>query len=77
LLVLSSERFYADPAAALRTTLEFLGLDDAEVGPFEVHNASAYTSPMDPQTLANLKHAFRDDNDRLFAMLNDDLGWNA
>ncbi|MEX2394127.1 MAG: sulfotransferase domain-containing protein, partial [Actinomycetota bacterium] len=75
ILVISSERFYTDPASALSTTFEFFGLDGADVGPFEIHNASAYAEAIDPQLLTNLRHAFREDNERLFSSLGDDLEW--
>jgi hypothetical protein len=74
LLVLSAERFFARPAAEFARVTEFLGLEPASGIEFRAYNAHDYDA-MRPRTRAALHDAFAVANDKLFGLLDDDLGW--
>jgi len=76
MLVISSERFYADPADEFSRVVRFLGLDPGPPSTLEFrpYNAHSYER-MAPSTKDRLTDEFTPLNDDLFAMLDDDLGW--
>ena len=74
LLVLSSERFFADPAAAFGRVLDFLELPAFTPDAYERHNAHDYAT-MGDALRRRLAGHFEEPNRRLFAALDDDLGW--
>jgi hypothetical protein len=75
MLVLSSERFFADPAAAFRRVLDFLGLPPFTPSAYERHNAHTY-GRMGQGVRQRLAAYFREPNRRLYAALGSDLGWD-
>jgi hypothetical protein len=75
LLVLKSEAFFAEPAAGIAQTLAFLGLDAWSPVQYEVHNPGSY-SDMAPATRRRLAAYFAPHNQRLYELLDWDLGWD-
>jgi hypothetical protein len=69
-LVLQYERCVAAPAAELRRTFEFLGLEPVELGEeLERHpNRQRRRLELDPRASASLADAYRDDLERLAAL---------
>lgn len=55
--------------------LEFLGLAPHSLARYPKHSARRYP-PLDPVLRARLADVFREPNERLFDLLDDDLGWN-
>jgi sulfotransferase family protein len=76
LLVLSSERFFAEPEASFRRVLEFLELPGFTPDAFERHNAHHYRR-MGAEVHARLVEFYREPNRRLYESLGDDFGWSA
>lgn len=81
LLVLRAEDLFADPARVIRDTTDFLGLAPRDPGTFvrrfERHNADEReSSPMAPATRARLAAHFKEANQRLYALLGRDFGWD-
>ena len=74
LLVLSSERFFADPEPSFRRVLEFLELPAFRPDGFQRHNARDYR-PMGRAVRERLVEHYREPNRRLHRLLGDDLGW--
>ena len=74
LLVLQSERFFADPAGGYRRIVHFLGLPDHELDEYEAVNVGSY-SEMDPATRAKLVDYYREPNERLYALLGERFDW--
>jgi hypothetical protein len=74
LLVLSSERFFAEPERTFRRVLEFLELPAFTPDGYRRHNAHDYRQ-MGPKVRARLVEHFREPNRRLYQALGDDLGW--
>jgi Sulfotransferase domain len=77
LLVLGSERFFADPAAALARVLAFLDLPTFTPEGYERHNACDYYGGMEQELRRRLAAHFQEPNERLYAALGDDLGWES
>jgi hypothetical protein len=76
LLVLSSERFFAEPDRTFRQALDFLELPDFTPAAYERHNAHDYRQ-MGAGVRALLVERFREPNRRLYETLGEDLGWSA
>jgi hypothetical protein len=76
LLVLSSERFFAEPEASFRRVLEFLELPAFTPDAFEKHNAHHYRR-MGAEVHARLVEHYRELNATLYESLGDDFGWSA
>ncbi len=74
-LILESESFYADPAAALDATLEFLGLPRVALQTGKRHNHRP-APPMDPAIRSELESYYREPNERLAALLGRELTWS-
>jgi Sulfotransferase domain len=70
----ASESLFKDPARVLADMFRFLGLSDCGLGCFPVLNANS-SGKMDPSTRKRLTDYFRSHNDRLYALLGRDLGW--
>jgi hypothetical protein len=75
LLVLSSERFFAEPEATFARVLEFLELPAFPPGAFERHNGYDYRT-MGEEVRGRLAEHFREPNRRLYELLGDDFGWS-
>jgi hypothetical protein len=76
LLVLSSERFFAEPDRAFRRVLGFLELPPFTPAAYERHNAHDYRQ-MGAGLRAMLVEHYRDPNRRLYETLGEDFGWSA
>jgi hypothetical protein len=74
LLVLQSERFFADPAEGYRHVVRFLGLSTHELDAYEAVNVGSY-SGMDPATRARLADYYHEPNERLYALLGERFDW--
>jgi hypothetical protein len=76
LLVLSSERFFAEPEPTFRRVLDFLELPPFTPDAFEKHNAHDYRR-MGAEVHARLVDHYREPNATLYESLGDDFGWSA
>lgn len=76
LLVLSSERFFAEPERTFRRVLDFLELPAFTPDAFEKHNGYDYRK-LGTDVHRRLADHFREPNQRLYASLGDDFGWSA
>jgi hypothetical protein len=76
LLVLSSERFFAEPERTLRQVLDFLDLPALTPDAYERHNAHAYRQ-MGAEIRGRLIEHYREPNRRLYESLGEDFGWSA
>jgi hypothetical protein len=74
LLVLAAEELYAQPRETVNRVVEFLGLPPVELPRYRVFNAGDY-EPMDPALRERLAARFAPHNERLYALLGRDLGW--
>jgi hypothetical protein len=76
-LVLSYERFFADPAAGYAEVLRFLGLPDPADSPkFKAYNARP-SAGMEEATRARLEAHFAEPNRRLEEFLGMGMGWSS
>lgn len=75
LLVLASEQLRRDPAAAYARVLEHLGADPHELPAYPPIFEREY-APMAPDTRKRLERYFAPHNDRLYALVGEDLGWS-
>lgn len=66
LLILQSERFYADPASTLHTIYDWLGLPDHPLPHYAKYNAAVY-APMAPAIAERLRSFVQPHNDQLMA----------
>jgi sulfotransferase family protein len=76
LLVLSSERFFAEPDRAFRRVLDFLELPAFTPAAYETHNARDYRQMGEPVRARLVEH-YREPNQRLYQTLGEDFGWSA
>lgn len=73
-LIVESRRFFEDPTSGLDQVLTFLGLPPQHRTEFGVHNARPY-SPFHERLEAELYQRYAAHNERLYALLEEDLGW--
>jgi hypothetical protein len=76
LLVLSSERFFAEPERTFQEVLEFLELPAFTPDGYEKHNGYDYRK-MGEAVHARLVEHYREPNRQLYESLGDDFGWSA
>jgi hypothetical protein len=76
LLVLSSERFFAEPHRAFAQVLDFLRLPPFAPAAYERHNAHDYRE-MGEAVRGRLLDYYREPNRRLYETLGEDFGWGA
>jgi hypothetical protein len=74
-LVLSSERFFAEPDRTFAQALDFLELPAFTPPAYERHNAYDYRQLSDSVRRRLVDH-FQEPNRRLYAALGEDLGWS-
>jgi hypothetical protein len=74
ILVLQSERFFADPAEGYRRVVRFLGLTDHDLDEYQAVNVGSY-SEMVPATRARLVDPYREPNERLYTVLGERFDW--
>ena len=75
LLVLSSERFFAEPEQTFARVLEFLELPAFTPDGYERHNGYDYRT-MGEGVRGRLVDHFREPNRRLYELVGDDFGWS-
>lgn len=75
-LIVKSEEMYAEPAETVRQTFGFLGLEPFELNSYPHHNNSRHGQHMDERTRARLIDLYRPHNERLYALIDRDLGWD-
>lgn len=75
LLVLASERMRRDPATTYAQVLEHLGAEPFALSSFPPIFEREY-APMAPQTRRLLVEVFAPHNERLYALIGEDLGWS-
>lgn len=75
-IILSSERFFADLQHAWQTLLGFLELPSVQPDSFPIYNKGRYSSQLDDETSLRLKEYFRPHNKKLYEILGEDLGWD-
>lgn len=73
-LIIRSEELYADPERVVRRTLAYLGLRPWHPADFKVYHLAEYAD-MDPAMRKDLAEYFAPHNQRLYALLGRDLGW--
>jgi Sulfotransferase domain len=75
-LVVKSEDFFRDPASVVGQCFDFLGAPRIEVRPFKVVNPNPLpTPPFDPEARRLLAEFYQPHNERLYALLGRDMGW--
>jgi hypothetical protein len=75
IMVLFSEEFFKDPAAAHLRALEFLGLPPFFLSEYPTYNPGRYTD-MDPQIRSRLTDEFAEANARLYRLLDTNYRWD-
>jgi hypothetical protein len=75
IMVLFSEQFFGDPAAALSKALRFLKLPPLLLERYTAYNSGRYAD-MAPGLRARLTEHFADTNERLYRMLDTDFRWH-
>jgi hypothetical protein len=60
----------------VRQTFGFLGLEPFELNSYPHHNNSRHGQHMDERTRARLIDLYRPHNERLYALIDRDLGWD-
>jgi hypothetical protein len=74
-LVMTSEQFFADPAASVRRTSEFLGLPERPLPAFANRTRGGTGERMRPETRELLQAEFEQPNRRLEELLGIECGW--
>jgi hypothetical protein len=78
LLILSSESFFANPAASLKRVFEFVGVDpDYHIGDLTPRNVADNRSEIGQEVYAYLESFFRPHNRALYEYIGEDYGWPA
>lgn len=75
-LILQAERLFTEPRAVMEEAFAFLGLPPHPARDFSVKNARIYES-VDPHLRAELRHFFREPNERLFDLLGARFDWGG
>ena len=75
LLILKSEDLFQDPAPLYEKVLDFLGLPPCDNVRFEKMNPGAYTE-LNPELRNRLESYFRPENEKLYQLLDVNLGWD-
>jgi hypothetical protein len=73
--ILSSERFFAEPATALAEVQDFLCVERRPLAEYREYNERK-REPLTPATRERLEEFFAEPNRRLFDYLGVDFGWN-
>jgi hypothetical protein len=88
LMIIQSERFFADPAGTMNEAAEFLGLEPFDFRPAEqlqrrwdagadnAHEMPRAYAPMDDGTRELLSEFFEPYNQRLYRLVGEDFGWD-
>lgn len=76
MLILNSERFFADPAAGTRQVIQFLGLPDVQIRDFHARNTRSY-SRMNPRIRKYLIDYFAPYNQKLYELVGAHFDWDV
>lgn len=76
-LVLDCAELFSSPATAVERVVRFLGLRPYGEYVFYAHNVGRASTTLDPDMRARLSDYFAEPNERLFGLLDRDLGWNG
>lgn len=76
ILVLTSEDFFAKPAAIFQQVLDFLGLPSCELKQYKKYNYNRYANKIDPTTRQYLIEYFQPHNNKLYQLLDKKLNWD-
>lgn len=74
-LIMTSEQFFADPAAAVRRTTRFLGVPDRPLPAFQNRTRGGSGERMSGEMRARLEAEFEQPNRRLEELLGIECGW--
>jgi len=77
LMVIQSERWFADPPAVMAEVCDFLGLPRRESLPRVMRNRNKPHEPFDDEVIARLREFYRPHNEALSAYLGMPLDWNG
>ena len=75
-LIMASEYFYKEPAAAMRRVYEHIGLPPHQLDHYDQFNQGAY-DPTDASLRARLSEHYAPHNERLFELLGERFDWPA
>lgn len=75
MLILNSERFFADPANGTRRAIRFLGLPNVQIRDFKARNTRRYPK-MSPHTRKYLIDYFAPHNQKLYELLGTHFDWD-
>ncbi len=76
LLIIKSENFFNDPGRNLMQICQFVGIDYSFDFPdLSPRNTGNNKKPIDPEVRSYLDDYYRDQNQRLYTLLDRDLGW--
>jgi hypothetical protein len=76
LMVIQSERWFADPAAVMNEVCDYLEIPRREKLPRVMRNRNKPHAPFDEDVIAHLREFYRPYNDELADYLDMDLDWN-
>jgi hypothetical protein len=74
-LVLDSEKLFADTAATCNRVFDYMGLEDFDVEPSKVFNRGYYQEKMDPRIADRLREHYRPYDEMLTELLEQSFGW--
>lgn len=74
LLIIKSEDFFDNPRKYVSLTFQHLGLERFDIGKVKPINVGKY-EPMAEETRAKLSEHFREQNEKLYSLINRDMGW--
>lgn len=75
LLILNSERFYADTAGEMERVMHWLGVPPIHTATYDRRNAGGAYGKLDPDTRQRLEAYFAPHNERLFDLLGERWEW--
>ena len=75
ILVLQSERFFADPVRVYAEVLDFLDLQSFQLNNVQPYNAGRYRSYLSKDLLQTLANHYVERNRRLYELLGVEFGW--
>jgi hypothetical protein len=74
-LVLDSEKLFADTAATCNRVFDYMGLEDFDVEPGKVYNRGYYQEKIDPRVADRLREHYRPYDEMLAELLEQSFGW--
>jgi hypothetical protein len=74
-LILKTEDMAADTPGTVNEVCRFLGIEENKITDFPRSNVGGYGKEMDRNTRAQLEDYFRPHNQKLYELINRDMGW--